>query len=151
MTIARDLGPYVSIVSRRRFADVLLFGVTATELTILVALTPSFTLVDWIYLLQHVIVLAIALTRAPPGVRDSSPATLLATMLETSLHRSLLISGGSWAIFVSTPFSATLVGIAALSILLQIPWVSRPLWSLFRRRFGRSAAAEHRDALRDVE
>jgi putative tricarboxylic transport membrane protein len=76
---------------------------------------------------------------------------LLATMLETSLHRSLLISGGSWGIFVSTPFSATLVGIAALSILLQIPWVSRPLWSLFRRRFGQSAAAQNRNAIRDVE
>jgi putative tricarboxylic transport membrane protein len=76
---------------------------------------------------------------------------LLATMLETSLHRSLLISGGSWAIFVSTPFSATLVGIAALSILLQIPWISRPMWAFFRRRFGKTAAIQHGDVLRDIE
>jgi len=52
---------------------------------------------------------------------------------------------------VSTPFSATLVGIAALSILLQIPWISRPLWAFFRRRFGRAALVQHGDVLRDVE
>ena len=74
----RDLDPYVSSLSRRRFADILLFGVTAVELTILLGLTPSFTLVDWIYVVQHLIVLAIALTRAPPDIRDSSPATMLA-------------------------------------------------------------------------
>jgi protein-S-isoprenylcysteine O-methyltransferase Ste14 len=74
----RDLKQSVSGLSRRRFADILLFGVTAVELTILVGLTPSFTLVDWIYALQHLIVLAVALTRAPPEMRDSSPATMLA-------------------------------------------------------------------------
>ena len=78
MTTTRNLSPYVSGLSRRRFADALLFGVTAVELTILLTLTPSFTLTDWIYVLQHVIVLAIALTRAPPEARDSSPATMLA-------------------------------------------------------------------------
>ncbi len=74
----RNLNPYVSSLSRRRFADILLFGVTAVELAILAGLTLSFTLVDWIYVSQHVIVLAIALTRAPPDARDNSPATLLA-------------------------------------------------------------------------
>ena len=78
MTPPRDLSPRGLALSRRRFADVLLFGVTAVELAILLALTPSFTLVDWIYAVQHLIVLAIALTRAPPDIRDSSPATLLA-------------------------------------------------------------------------
>lgn len=78
MMITRDIGPYVLGVSRRRFADMILFGVTAAELTVLVALTPSFTLVDWIYVAQHLIVLAIALTRGSPTVRDSSPATMLA-------------------------------------------------------------------------
>lgn len=78
MTITRHLDPFVSALSRRSFADVLLFGVTAVELSILLVLTPSFTLTDWIYVLQHAIVLAIAMTRAPPDARDSSPATLLA-------------------------------------------------------------------------
>ena len=76
--ITRTLDRYFSGLSSRRFADILLFGVTAVELTILLGLTPSFTLVDWIYILQHLIVLAIALTRAPPDIRDSSPATMLA-------------------------------------------------------------------------
>jgi protein-S-isoprenylcysteine O-methyltransferase Ste14 len=78
MTTVKDHSPHLLPLSRRRFADMLLFGVTAVELAILATLTPSFTLVDWIYVLQHVIVLAIALTRAPPDIRDSSPATLLA-------------------------------------------------------------------------
>jgi len=56
----------------RRFADLLLFGVTSTELVILFLLTPTFTITDWIYVLQHLIVLAIALTRPQPKVWDYS-------------------------------------------------------------------------------
>jgi protein-S-isoprenylcysteine O-methyltransferase Ste14 len=57
---------------RRRFADVVLFCVTATEFALLFILTPTFTLADWIYILQHLIVLGIALTRPAPGIRDYS-------------------------------------------------------------------------------
>lgn len=52
--------------------DVLLFGVTAVELTILIRLTPGFTLVDWIYLAQHLIVLGLAFTRRRPTAQDHS-------------------------------------------------------------------------------
>lgn len=76
---------------------------------------------------------------------------LLATMLETSLHRSLLISGGEWSIFVHSTFSATLVGIAALSILLQIPIVTRTLGRLIRRVLGRPVLDTHGATLRDVD
>jgi protein-S-isoprenylcysteine O-methyltransferase Ste14 len=62
----------------RRFADLLLFGVTSTELVILFLLTPTFTVTDWIYVLQHFIVLAIALTRPHPKVRDYSIASSVA-------------------------------------------------------------------------
>ncbi len=62
----------------RRFADLLLFGVTAVELAILILLTPSFTIADWIYVLQHLIVLGIALTRRDPQVRDYSIASSIA-------------------------------------------------------------------------
>jgi protein-S-isoprenylcysteine O-methyltransferase Ste14 len=62
----------------RRFADLLLFCVTSTELVILFLLTPTFTITDWIYVLQHFIVLGIALTRPFPEVRDYSIATSLA-------------------------------------------------------------------------
>jgi len=56
----------------RRFADLLLFGVTSVELAILWFLTPAFTATDWIYLSQHVIVLVIAVTRHPPRAKDYS-------------------------------------------------------------------------------
>src|SRR4029450_10093882 len=63
---------------KRRFADLLLFCVTLAELVILFLLTPTFTLTDWIYVLQHVIVLGIALTRSRPKVRDYSLASSMA-------------------------------------------------------------------------
>jgi protein-S-isoprenylcysteine O-methyltransferase Ste14 len=62
-------------ISRRRFADVLLFSVTSAELAVLVVLTPTFTLIDWIYVSQHVLVLGIALLRRPPQTHDYSLAT----------------------------------------------------------------------------
>jgi protein-S-isoprenylcysteine O-methyltransferase Ste14 len=70
--------PRVSEIFRRRFADLLLFGITSTELVILFLLTPTFTITDWIYVLQHFIVLGIALTRPQPKVRDYSIASSVA-------------------------------------------------------------------------
>jgi len=69
-------------MSGRRFADFLLFGVTLVELALLFMLTPTFTAVDWIYVLQHLLVLGIALTRRAPAVQDrslSSGAAVLVT------------------------------------------------------------------------
>jgi protein-S-isoprenylcysteine O-methyltransferase Ste14 len=63
---------HVSVISGRRLGDFLLFGVTSVEFIILFLLTPTFTLVDWIYVLQHILVLGIALTRRPPEVQDHS-------------------------------------------------------------------------------
>src|SRR5437899_4099609 len=63
---------------RRRFADLLLFCVTATELVILFLLTPTFTITDWIYVLQHFIVLGIALTRPHAKVWDYSIGSSMA-------------------------------------------------------------------------
>ena len=63
---------------RRRFADLLLFCVTIAELVLLFFLTPTFTITDWIYVLQHFIVLVIALTRPQPKVRDYSIASSVA-------------------------------------------------------------------------
>jgi protein-S-isoprenylcysteine O-methyltransferase Ste14 len=69
---------HVSEMFRRRFADLLLFCVTLTELVILFLLTPTFTITDWIYVLQHLMVLGIALTRPRPKVRDYSIASSMA-------------------------------------------------------------------------
>jgi protein-S-isoprenylcysteine O-methyltransferase Ste14 len=64
--------PHISGITGRRFADFLLFSVTSVELTILLFLTPTFTIVDWIYVLQHLLVLGISLTRRPPELQDRS-------------------------------------------------------------------------------
>ena len=65
----------------RRWADLLLFCVTATELVILFLLTPRFTIADWIYVLQHLMVLGIAITRPNPTVRDYSIASSTAVVV----------------------------------------------------------------------
>jgi protein-S-isoprenylcysteine O-methyltransferase Ste14 len=65
----------------RRLADLLLFCVTATEAAILFLLTPTFTIADWIYVLQHAVVLGIALTRPTPTARDYSIASSTAVVV----------------------------------------------------------------------
>jgi len=64
--------PHVSGISRRRLGDFLLFGVTSAELVLLFFLTSTFTIADWVYVSQHLLVLGIALTRPPPQVQDQS-------------------------------------------------------------------------------
>src|SRR5262245_16242243 len=68
-------------ISGRRFADVLLFGVTSIELVILFLLTPTLTITDCIYVLQHVIVLGIALTRPAPRAQDRSLRAAIAVVV----------------------------------------------------------------------
>jgi protein-S-isoprenylcysteine O-methyltransferase Ste14 len=70
-----------SRISGRKFADFLLLGVTLAELALLFQLTPTFTPVDWIYVSQHFLVLAIALTRRPPQAQDHSLATSAAVIV----------------------------------------------------------------------
>jgi protein-S-isoprenylcysteine O-methyltransferase Ste14 len=59
----------------RTIGDVLLFAVTAVELALLIRLTPTFTVTDWIYIAQHAMVFGIALTRHPPEAQDRSLAS----------------------------------------------------------------------------
>src|SRR6266581_6996031 len=65
----------------RRFADLLLFCVTATELVVLFPLTPTFTIADWIYVLQHLVVLGIAVSRPNPTAWDYSIASSTAVII----------------------------------------------------------------------
>jgi protein-S-isoprenylcysteine O-methyltransferase Ste14 len=67
-----EMMPHVSGISGRRIGDFLLFGVTSAELVLLFLLTPTFTIVDWIYVLQHLLVLGIAFTRRPPEIYNHS-------------------------------------------------------------------------------
>jgi protein-S-isoprenylcysteine O-methyltransferase Ste14 len=59
-------------VARRTAADLVLFSVTLAELALLFVLSPTFGLVDWVYLFQHLLVLTIALTRPAPIAQDRS-------------------------------------------------------------------------------
>ena len=65
----------------RRLADLLLFCVTAAELVVLFPLTPTFGIADWIYVLQHLAVLGIAVTRPAPMARDYSIASSTAVVI----------------------------------------------------------------------
>jgi protein-S-isoprenylcysteine O-methyltransferase Ste14 len=76
-----EVRPQVSSLWGRRFADLLLFGVTSVELGLLFVLTPTFTITDWIYVLQNLLVLGIALTRRPPELQDRSLPTGVAVVV----------------------------------------------------------------------
>ena len=65
-------------IAGRRFADWVLIALTATELGVLIFLSPSLTMLDWIYVLQHLWVVVIALIRPAPAVVDRSLTSLLA-------------------------------------------------------------------------
>jgi protein-S-isoprenylcysteine O-methyltransferase Ste14 len=87
----------------RRFADLLLFCVTSTELVILFLLTPTFTITDWIYVLQHFIVLGIALTRPRPKVRDYSLASSIAVGIAYVYPYAQVIYLRWWPGYVASP------------------------------------------------
>jgi len=81
--------PRISAMFGRRFADLLSVLRTSTELVILFLLTPTFTIADWIYVLQHFIVLGIALTRL------SHCAEICAELRHHSLGRMIVKSDGA--------------------------------------------------------
>ena len=62
----------LAAILQRRFADLLLFCVTAAALIVLFLLTPSFGIVGRLYVLQHFLVLGLALTRSEPLITDHS-------------------------------------------------------------------------------
>jgi protein-S-isoprenylcysteine O-methyltransferase Ste14 len=79
----KTLRELLSEVTKRSFADLFLFGFTLAELIVLVLLTPTFGMVDWIYVLQHLIVLGLAFTRRSPAAQDSSMPTFLAVAVSS--------------------------------------------------------------------
>ncbi|SPQ01904.1 conserved membrane hypothetical protein [Candidatus Sulfobium mesophilum] len=68
-------------ISRRRFADFLLFGVTSAELFFLFLLTPAFSIVDWIYVSQNLLVLGISFMRRRPEAVDYSLPSSIAVFV----------------------------------------------------------------------
>jgi protein-S-isoprenylcysteine O-methyltransferase Ste14 len=99
---------------RRRFADLLLFCVTSAELVILFVLTPTFTITDGIYVLQHFIVLGIAVTRPQPKVWDYSIASSVAVGIAYAYpYAQVIYLRWSPGYMVSTAAGLVLVTLAA--------------------------------------
>ena len=67
-------------LTKHWFADTLLFSVTVAELTFLIRQTPTFELVDWIYISQHLLVLVIAFARRAPAAYDHSLPSSIAVI-----------------------------------------------------------------------
>ncbi|QKY70052.1 tripartite tricarboxylate transporter permease [Lentibacillus sp. CBA3610] len=57
---------------------------------------------------------------------------ILGSMLDTSLHQSLLIGGGSWAVFLSSPVAVILLIIAFFSVLQSTPLLGKVV-GLFKK------------------
>jgi protein-S-isoprenylcysteine O-methyltransferase Ste14 len=87
----------------RRFADLLLFCVTATELVLLFLLTPTFTIADWIYVLQHLMVLRIAITRPNPKVWDYSVSSSVAVGVAYTYSYAQVIVLRFWPGYLAWP------------------------------------------------
>ena len=66
------MGMHIPRITRRRFGDFFLCAFTSVELVLLIFLTPTFAIADWIYVSGHLLVLWIAITRPPPEVQDHS-------------------------------------------------------------------------------
>jgi len=111
---------------KRRFADLLLFCVTAIELVILFVLTPTFTITDWIYVLQHLIVLGIALTRRYAKVRDYSVASSVAVGVAYAYPYAQVIYLRWSPGYVASPAAGlTLVTLAAALSLVSLLTMGR--------------------------
>src|SRR5262249_59393866 len=88
---------------RMRLGDLVPFGVTVIELALLVVLTPTFTITDWIYVVQHLMVLVIALTRPAPDAQDRSLASSAAVVVAYAYPYAQLVylrrgaRGAPWA------------------------------------------------------
>jgi protein-S-isoprenylcysteine O-methyltransferase Ste14 len=121
----------------RRIPDILLFSVTAAELVVLVLLTPNFTIADWIYILQHLMVLGIAFTRPRPKVRDYSiPSSIAVAVSYAYPYAQVIYLDWSPGEEVWHTGGLTLIILAAGLSLLSL--------STIGRRFG------VRPALRDL-
>jgi hypothetical protein len=103
-----------------------LCGVTLAELGLLVFLTPTFTVLDWIYVLQHGIVFGVALTRRLPRVQDYSWLSTLSCIVAYAypyaqiLYLDIVPGSALWP-----QLEFILVAVAAgvsLSTLLTLGW-----------------------------
>ena len=121
------MGLSVSTIARRTPGDYILLGVTAVELALLVRLTPSFTLADWIYVLQHVLVLGISLTRRAPAALDRSIGTGAAVIVAYA-YPYAQVAYLRWVPGEAVSFEAGFVLVSAAAVLSLASLVTLGRW-----------------------
>ena len=118
--------PSLRTISGRQFSDLLLFVVTSAELIILCRLEPELTLVDWIYVAQHLVVLGIALTRPAPAAKDWSLPTCVAVAVSCGYPYAQVIYL-NWANgYVLSPDASIVLVMASAGLsLASLLWLGR--------------------------
>jgi protein-S-isoprenylcysteine O-methyltransferase Ste14 len=69
------------MAGRRSVGNFFLFSFTSVELILLFSLTATFTIADWIYVSEHLVILGIAFTRHSPKVQDLSLPSSMAVLV----------------------------------------------------------------------
>lgn len=87
---------FLRLWGKRRLGDGLLFSVTAVELALLIYQTPSFELIDWIYVSQHLIVLGLSFTRRAPATYDYSLRSSIAVAVSYGYPYAETLYLGWW-------------------------------------------------------
>ena len=100
-------------------ANLLLFAVTLVELVFLLRTTATLAIEDWIYVSQHVLVLAIALTRRPAVAQDQSWPTSLAVVVSYAYPYAQVIYLNSIDGYVAWPDGGIVLVIAAALLSLS--------------------------------
>jgi protein-S-isoprenylcysteine O-methyltransferase Ste14 len=114
------------MISKRSRADWVLLVVTLVDLALLAAAArEAFTYFDVVYVLQHLTVLVLALSRPAPVSVDSSPVSLVACAVSYTYPYLLLLAASSdpsvGSIAPRTGFVLTSVGaIASLAALASL-------------------------------
>ena len=104
-----------------RLSNLLLFTVTVVELMLLVRLTPSFTGIDWIYICQNLLVLALALARRVPVAEDHSfPASLAVAISMTYPYAQVICLDWGDGYIAWPDGGLVLVGFAAVLSLTSL-------------------------------
>ena len=83
-------------------ADLLLLGVTSAELIVLYSATPAFEVADWIYLSQHVVVLAIGLPLSFALIRTMGATAAAASYVILMLGARLATNMLCWRLLRSS-------------------------------------------------
>ena len=113
-------------MTRRTAANLVLFGITAVELWLLLRITHTFGLTDWIYVSQHLLVLAIALTRRAPAVEDRSLGAHAAVILSYTYPYAQVVWLGWFPGYVVWPAAGlVLVALAACFSLVSLLTLGR--------------------------